>query len=229
MWFPRTAPPARRGTNPERDEKFESGFLPIEGRFNAQRSERTLNSNHLPPMVCDRTTVAPSRAARPVETASPRRHSARRAELRSGIQSRYGTLLPGAEGGEAYGRMRGLFQRAGNPRMAGCLSFAARRGGRPKRGGSGGIIGGRTVIDVRGGVNASARCLNCGRSRIALSDGISNARLVLSEPRDDCRAPPHPTTGATHFRFVRPVRGSSDAKQASARMSPCAAEQIEGD
>jgi len=27
MWFPRTAPPARRGTDPERDEKFESGFL----------------------------------------------------------------------------------------------------------------------------------------------------------------------------------------------------------
>jgi hypothetical protein len=24
MWFPRTAPPARRGTDPERDEKFES-------------------------------------------------------------------------------------------------------------------------------------------------------------------------------------------------------------
>jgi hypothetical protein len=27
MWFPRTAPPARRGTDPERDEKFESGLL----------------------------------------------------------------------------------------------------------------------------------------------------------------------------------------------------------
>src|ERR1700746_2708440 len=27
MWFPRTAPPARRGTDPERNEKFESGFL----------------------------------------------------------------------------------------------------------------------------------------------------------------------------------------------------------
>jgi hypothetical protein len=27
MWFPRTAPPARRGTDPERDEKLESGFL----------------------------------------------------------------------------------------------------------------------------------------------------------------------------------------------------------
>jgi hypothetical protein len=27
MRFPRTAPPARRGTDPERDEKFESGFL----------------------------------------------------------------------------------------------------------------------------------------------------------------------------------------------------------
>jgi hypothetical protein len=27
MWFPRTAPPVRRGTDPERDEKFESGFL----------------------------------------------------------------------------------------------------------------------------------------------------------------------------------------------------------
>src|SRR6476660_8676045 len=25
MWLPRTAPPARRGTDPERDEKFESG------------------------------------------------------------------------------------------------------------------------------------------------------------------------------------------------------------
>ena len=49
--------------------------------------------------------------------------------------------------------------------MAGCLTFAARRGGRPKRGGGGGIIGGRTIINVRGGVNASARCLHCGRSR----------------------------------------------------------------
>jgi hypothetical protein len=27
MWFPRTAPPALRGTDPERDEKFESGFI----------------------------------------------------------------------------------------------------------------------------------------------------------------------------------------------------------
>jgi len=27
LWFPRTAPPARRGTDLERDEKFESGFL----------------------------------------------------------------------------------------------------------------------------------------------------------------------------------------------------------
>ena len=27
MWFPRTAPLARRGTDPERDEKFESGSL----------------------------------------------------------------------------------------------------------------------------------------------------------------------------------------------------------
>ena len=27
MWFPRRAPPARRGTDPERDERFESGSL----------------------------------------------------------------------------------------------------------------------------------------------------------------------------------------------------------
>ena len=27
MWFSRTTPPAGRGTDPERDEKFESGFL----------------------------------------------------------------------------------------------------------------------------------------------------------------------------------------------------------
>jgi hypothetical protein len=27
IWFPRTAPPARRGTDPERDKKFKSGFL----------------------------------------------------------------------------------------------------------------------------------------------------------------------------------------------------------
>jgi hypothetical protein len=27
IWFPRTAPPDRRGTDPEGDEKFESGFL----------------------------------------------------------------------------------------------------------------------------------------------------------------------------------------------------------
>src|SRR6516164_137581 len=27
MWFPRTAPPAWRGTDPESDEKFEFGFL----------------------------------------------------------------------------------------------------------------------------------------------------------------------------------------------------------
>jgi hypothetical protein len=27
IWFPRTAPLARRGTDPETDEKFESGFL----------------------------------------------------------------------------------------------------------------------------------------------------------------------------------------------------------
>src|SRR6516165_1477710 len=27
MWYPRTAPPARRGIDPERDKKFESGFL----------------------------------------------------------------------------------------------------------------------------------------------------------------------------------------------------------
>jgi hypothetical protein len=27
MWFPHTAPPARRGTDPERVEKFESGVL----------------------------------------------------------------------------------------------------------------------------------------------------------------------------------------------------------
>jgi hypothetical protein len=76
-----------------------------------------------------------------------------------------GTLPPGAEGGETYGRMRGGFQRVGNPRMAGRLSFAARRGGRPKHGGGGGIIADSTIIDVRGGVNASALCLHHGRSR----------------------------------------------------------------
>jgi hypothetical protein len=27
LWFPPMVPPARRGTDPERDEKFESGFL----------------------------------------------------------------------------------------------------------------------------------------------------------------------------------------------------------
>src|SRR5262249_28479159 len=38
MWFPRTAPPARRGTDPERDEKFESRFLHRRARRNLRAS-----------------------------------------------------------------------------------------------------------------------------------------------------------------------------------------------
>ena len=34
MWFPRRAPPARRGTDPERDEKFEIRLPPAESRAN---------------------------------------------------------------------------------------------------------------------------------------------------------------------------------------------------
>jgi hypothetical protein len=34
MWFPRTAPPALRGTDPERDEKFESGLSSKESPTN---------------------------------------------------------------------------------------------------------------------------------------------------------------------------------------------------
>jgi hypothetical protein len=40
----------------------------------------------LRPVACDRTTAAPFRAARPIETASPRRRGARRTEPRSAIQ-----------------------------------------------------------------------------------------------------------------------------------------------
>jgi hypothetical protein len=40
MWFPRTAPSALRGTDPEKDEKFESGFLQrgVKRRQDPQRS-----------------------------------------------------------------------------------------------------------------------------------------------------------------------------------------------
>ena len=41
------------------------------------------------------------------------------------------------------------------------------------------------------------------------ADAPFDAAVCAGEPRDDCRAPPHPTTGATHLRFVRPVTGEA--------------------
>jgi hypothetical protein len=54
MWFPRTAPPARRGTDPERNEKFRIRLPP------AQSQERTVGGEsgaaERPP-VCDRSAT----------------------------------------------------------------------------------------------------------------------------------------------------------------------------
>jgi hypothetical protein len=95
---------------------------------------------------------------------------------------------------------RRLFQCAGNPRMARCLSFAARRGGRPRRGVGGGIIEGRTISGVRGGVNASALCLHRDRSHgRGFREGFETADLSLPRFEDslleqvgfEASVPPH--------------------------------------
>ena len=43
-WAPRTAPPARRGTDPERDEKFESRLL--QRRVSSAKTRRTRRFRH---------------------------------------------------------------------------------------------------------------------------------------------------------------------------------------
>jgi hypothetical protein len=106
---------------------------------------------------------------------------------------------------------RRLFQCAGNPRMARCLSFAARRGGRPRRGVGGGIIEGRTISGVRGGVNASALCLHRGRSHgRGFREGFETADLSLPMVR-------RLTAGASRIRSLGPTSPRAAAENLDAQ------------